>query len=297
MMTGLGRAWVTDTLAFKKYPACAYVDTTLDALFKVLGAYRDSVGHHIRLDEVVDLKVEANLLTVEMDNLSAAHQTTGPLNPIRINFSIPHNVAIAIVANQHTSAQLGRPFLDKKDASIRRLASKVRLTHDWAMTAEVIRAYDGVPGLPSATSQLGLRDLHKILRGYRTQMGGPRNTSLALPKLFRHPMLIRLIGGQIKNRSMGQTLTEVDFSAFKAVFPSRVTLRALNGRFFSALQDIPKGAPGQEGIAEVVEDKFRLEASTHLPAPQLERVLELLRRVDETPVAEVARLSIGTNLN
>ena len=42
MLTGLGKSWVTDTLAFKRYPGCAYVDTTLDALLDVLDQIRAS---------------------------------------------------------------------------------------------------------------------------------------------------------------------------------------------------------------------------------------------------------------
>ena len=39
MLTGLGRSWVTDTLTYKRYPGCAYIDTTMDALFEVLASF------------------------------------------------------------------------------------------------------------------------------------------------------------------------------------------------------------------------------------------------------------------
>ena len=95
MMAGLGSAWVSDTLAFKRYPGCAYIDTTLDALFEILAelsgpsraaSSRPTTSHRV--------SVEANLLTVEMDNLSSEHDRAGePLSPINVNFSIPFNVA------------------------------------------------------------------------------------------------------------------------------------------------------------------------------------------------------------
>ena len=107
MMTGLGHSWVTDTLAYKKYPGCAYIDTTMDALFMVLREFEHSHGRTLRPEEVRGIEVEASLLSVEMDNLSAEHVGEHePLSPVNINFSIPFNVALGVLAGRHTPAEL-----------------------------------------------------------------------------------------------------------------------------------------------------------------------------------------------
>jgi len=293
MMGGLGSAWVSDTLAFKRYPGCAYVDTPLDALFMVLDEFRDARGRTLMADDVSRLRVEANLLTVEMDNLSSEHLAIdAPLSPINVNFSVPLNLAIAIVAGSHEGRSLAQPVLDRNAAAIRELARRTELVHDWSMSMQVARAFDGALGRAGALRSLAPRQYLSLLAGYRQQLGGKKRTSARPGALLRSGVLkeVRRALGSSRGAARGAPdLTQVDFTRFRMVFPARVTLETRDGHRYSARQDVPFGAPGQERMGESVEEKLRRELRDELAPEQLSHLWQLVTRFEESSLDDIAR--------
>ncbi len=283
MITGLGRAWVSDTLAYKAHPGCAYVDTILDALFMARDAWTSGRGKPPEPDEIADVVVEASLLSVEMDNLSAEHAELDQLSPINVNFSIGFNVAIALIAGRHGARELEQSFLDAHQATIRRLAEKTRVVHDWQMTLRVAEAFSSVLGRASPIAQLGPGDFVRVLAGYRRQLGGAKKNPLRIGELSSlSPRSLLRLG---RRPSGGTTdLSGVDFSNFQMVFPARVTLIAQDGARFSARQDVPYGAPGQSRYFETVEEKVRRELSG-----DAEALLSVIRSLESRSVAELVR--------
>src|SRR5439155_538592 len=94
MLGGLGTGWATRTLCVKPYPGCAYLDTTVDALLE-LGPPP--------AEDVREVVVEASLLTHEMDRMSRPYASVsgaGVPTPVTINFSVPWNVAVTLVAGE-----------------------------------------------------------------------------------------------------------------------------------------------------------------------------------------------------
>jgi len=296
MMSGLGRAWVTDTLAYKKYPGCAYIDTTMDALFMVLREFEHSHGRRLRPEEVRGIEVEASLLSVEMDNLSAEHVgECEPLSPVNINFSIPFNVAIGVLAGRHTPAELTQEYLDEHDPRIRELSSKVRLVHDWSMSLAVAEAFAGSLGRSSPLRSLSPRELLRVASGYQSQMGGRRKHALGASRLLSH---IPAIAGRARaltegGGNGGQGLGGADLSRFRMAFPARVTLETTSHERTSARQDVPFGAPGQSHYLETVRDKFRQEASRRLGPEDIEQALTALAEFENTDLDRLSRLLSG----
>jgi 2-methylcitrate dehydratase PrpD len=280
MMGGLGRAWVSDTLAYKAYPGCAYIDTILDALFMARSEWQQARGAAPRPDELAEITVEASLLSVEMDNLSAEHVDARRLSPVNINFSIGQNVALALIAGRHSAAELEQEFLDRHEPTIRELAARTRVIHDWKMSLSVADAFSRVLGRASPLAQLSARDLVRVLAGYSRQLGGKRKNALRLRSLLSLPprALARVSRGR---RGAAADFSEVDFSRFELRFPARVTLVAHDGARFSARQDVPYGAPGQLRYFETVEDKLRREM------PHGERLLDVIRKLEARSVSEL----------
>jgi 2-methylcitrate dehydratase PrpD len=225
---GLGEEWVTDTLAFKKYPGCAYIDTTMDALFDALA--------HAGGAKIESVDIDAGVLTVEMDNLARDHRSDR-LEPVNINFSIPQNVAIALVAGRHGPRELTRAFLDANDARIRELAGRVTLRHDWAMTGETFRAFASV-----LRPRLGAGDIARVIAGFLGQRTGSRR-----------------LGALHLRQAFQKIPPRVPLKDFRMVFPSQVTLHTDRGDF-QARRDVPSGAPGAGDEAAVVAAKLRAEA-------------------------------------
>jgi len=276
MLSGLGRAWVTDTLTYKRFPGCAYVDTTLDALLQILDQQR-AAGRTLDPADVAAVTVEASLLTVEMNNMSAGHEQL-ELSPVNINFSIPHNVALALTAGRHGPAQLDRAYLREHQDQLHSLAARVRVRHSWGMTLEVLGAFEEVLGRNGALAALSARDLLAVVRGYARNLGGGATGRLELSDLLLHHGTSAL--GRVA-RAWGErggrhapSLDDVDFSRLRMVFPARVTLETRDGKRLTARRDVPEGAPGRPGRYSCAEEKLRRAAGAHLPEERVDTALE-----------------------
>ncbi|MCC6903523.1 MAG: MmgE/PrpD family protein [Polyangiaceae bacterium] len=282
MLSRLGEGWVSDTLAFKRYPGCAYIDTTLDALFMVLDEVRAETGGALRAEDVKRVVVDASLLSVEMDNLSSEHvRADEPLSPVNVNFSIPFNVAIAIALGAHHGRALSQGTLDAHAAVIRELAAKTELRHDWGMTLAVVRAFDGVAG--GTLKELRPGQLAGLFAGYKKQLGGKKRTGLRARGLLGEWGTLAKMAGSSRGRAPR------DFTGFRMVFPARVSIELQDGRRYRARQDVPVGAPGQPGRVEAAYEKLAREA--HLPADRARALAAALRDFEARPVAETVRLA------
>ncbi|MEK7866321.1 MAG: MmgE/PrpD family protein, partial [Planctomycetota bacterium] len=96
MLTGWGEAWVSETIAIKPYPGCAYIDAAIDAVRELLRTASGSV----KPDQVTEVDVDATLLTLGMDRLG---WRGGPFGPVDVNFSIPLSVSIALLEGDLTA--------------------------------------------------------------------------------------------------------------------------------------------------------------------------------------------------
>lgn len=305
MLSGLGSAWLSDTLAYKRYPGCAYIDTTLDALFDVLEQFELRHGRRLNLADVRNIHVDASLLTIEMDNLSSEHLSAfDRLSPINVNFSIPLNVGIAIVAGRHSGRQLQQRFLDEAADEIRLVAAKTTLSHDWAMSLAVTRAFAGLLGRNSPLRLLKPSDYFSVLSGYQRQLGGKKRTGLNFSALFNERGR-RLVGNVARTRFRADRatrkndraddtappdLSNVDFTRFKMTFPARVTIETTTGEKLTARQDVPLGAPGQGDHVEAVREKFRTEAAERLTDSEVSASLERLENFENATLSELTAL-------
>ena len=223
-----------------------------------------------------------------MDNLSAEHTDLQHLSPVNVNFSIPLNVAIAIVAGRHTAAELQRDALRRNEQQIRQLAGRVRLHHDWSMSLVVADAFDASLGPAGVLASLSWSELRKVALSYQKEMGGRHKHSLRLSGMFRHfGDLLNRARSVRRHRGQDRDLGQVDFTTFRMAFPARVAITTRDGRTWSARQDVPLGAPGLEGRAEAVIAKVRQEAGPTLGAKCLNAALACL----EGRVANLAELA------
>jgi len=120
--TGLGSAWLTDTLCYKPYPGCAYIDSFVDALLEI-------VEHHHPEPERVDrIEIAASVLTIGMDALSRPYLRGPDSDPVTLNFSVPYNAAVALIDGELTPRQFSPERI--RDERVWELASRVKLEHD-----------------------------------------------------------------------------------------------------------------------------------------------------------------------
>jgi 2-methylcitrate dehydratase PrpD len=132
--------WMTNTLSFKLYPGCAYLDAPLDCVFDILEKNPD-----IDPDSIKSIKVKLpGLGTVSMDMSDRPDATLeGLKNPDScyaiLNFNVPYNIAAALVDKELTPKQ----FTDERifDPKIHDLAKKVKVDTDTAMTLKIFQSF------------------------------------------------------------------------------------------------------------------------------------------------------------
>lgn len=161
--TGFGKVWLSDTLCFKVYPGCAYIDTTIDC---VLGLVRQ---HAIDAKKVRAVHVAAGPMTLGMEALAAPHLKGPESLPVTLNFTVGYNVAVALMDKELTARQFSRDRI--RDHATWDLAGRVQLTLDEGM-AQRMRERSLVKTVTEGGTehfQLNLESLD--LAGFRMSFG------------------------------------------------------------------------------------------------------------------------------
>ncbi|MDY6794028.1 MAG: MmgE/PrpD family protein [Actinomycetota bacterium] len=296
-LNGWGRSWVSDTLAYKPYPGCAYLDTTLDAWDEIKRDFLRDTGKPPVSDEIEGTEVEASLLTIGMDDLSRTYRGASPLSPVNINFSVATSLALAIFNGRLTPGCLQPSYLEEHRREIMDLASKTRLSHDWAATFELLETLNSTLDLPAALGRFSpaeLLSLRRDLKGmlvnsdmdWREALGAAK----AMPSRFKRGLTRALLRAALHPFKPRKT-SPFDFGGVKLEdlrmpFPARLTLRMKRGREYSARCGIPRGAPGSSSYLEEVSLKWHRETDGVLGEKRAERAAEMVLREDP-PVSEI----------
>jgi 2-methylcitrate dehydratase PrpD len=216
MFGGLGRVWLTDTLAYKRLPGCAYLQSVAEA----------ALAAGVEAGEVASVEIEAGWLTCEMEELGR-----GPdLSPVRVNFSATLTAAIALRAGRFTPAELEPTWLAEHEAGIRDLAARIGLGHDPALTAKTLRGTLEA----GASPDLGLRDLLRIRRRLGDANMDEANPGPALVRaLAADGSLRRFLGRSLRERLTGAAgdggIDGLDTAALQMTFPSRLRIELRDG--------------------------------------------------------------------
>ena len=295
MMGGLGRSWVTDTMAFKPYPGCAYIDTTMDALFEILGGFRESRGRPVEPAEVREVRVEASILTCAMDAMSTLYLDRSRLSPTSINFSLSVSVAIGVLAGELTGAQLTDRYLADNRDHILALASGVKLAHSGPHTVEFIRRMDEALDLGTMLAQVDLKALVRARRRLREHLstvgtlgGGEALAAWRSLSPTDKAFLRGLATRSLKARGRSFDLGEARFESLLMPFGASVELVLSDGSVLGATRLIPRGAPGDPDRFEVCAGKFTREAGGLLGEVRAREAVSLVRQMERASIEEIA---------
>ncbi|HEX7294091.1 MAG TPA: MmgE/PrpD family protein, partial [Solirubrobacterales bacterium] len=216
MFGALDRVWLTDTLAYKRLPGCAYLQSVAEA----------ALAAGVEPDQVAGAEIEAGWLTCEMEELGR-----GPdLTPIRVNFSATLTAAIALLAGRFTPAELAPAWLAEHETEIRALAARLTLSHDPGLTARTLRGTLEA----GASPDLGLRDLLRIRRRLGDVNMDEANPGPAVVRaIAADPSLRRFLGSSLRRRLGGGSgdagIDGLDTGAVRLTFPSRLRIQLRDG--------------------------------------------------------------------
>ncbi len=288
MLSGWGEAWVTETLAVKPYPGCAYVDTAIDALREILAA------EPVDPREVERVVVQASLLTVEMDRLG--REQRGRLSSASVAFDLGVAVAVTLLDGDLTARGLADERLAAERAALLDLAGRVRVEHDWRFTADTIVHLAGRLGPDRLAGNLGLWDWLAVRRRSR-ELLGPGALDLGLREGLRlhrelpavqRARLRGLLFRRLAARPGGApSLAGADMGQVGLPFGARVSVGLRSGRTITREKLFPRGSPLAGDLDEVAREKWRREAIEPLGAARTARVEALAADLARTPPGEL----------
>jgi 2-methylcitrate dehydratase PrpD len=312
MLTGLGRAWVTDTLSFKVYPGCAYVSAALDGLFEAAGQFQ--AVHHRPLEpaDVLDVTVQTSLLGFEMERLSAV-KTGAELSPVQVNFSIPFSLAVALQAGRLTPAELEESELARNREALQALAERISVSHDWGMTVSLLEHMGEHLPMAALLHELELKQLLTLLSEQGRSLGGilelkPKDTLRLLTLLWeRAPALVKKasraavdgLGRLVSDRPdpAGFDLGAAELDKLPMAFGAEVTIRCRGDLKLRSRVEIPRGAAGRDPAETrgLVRKKFREQATPLITEARTERALGLIEQLEsvENLAALTSALCVG----
>lgn len=237
MLSGLGSAWVSDSLCYKVVPGCAYIDTAVDAMREITQSFADKHDRRPVGADVSDVHVKCGLYTMGMETLCNMNRAPGWLAPISVNFSVALSFGLMFEAGELGPQYLSHSYLDQHRAAIEDIASKVTIEHVPEMDRRA-----------SQTAESGGFSLRSLLSGASAQV---------VPELTEQ---LREVQKDLSDAEPPpKSLDGVSFEGYRMSFPSEVELTTVNGESYVASQDIPLGGSGRpwDETRELAADKLR----------------------------------------
>ncbi|MHA1301496.1 MAG: MmgE/PrpD family protein [Candidatus Helarchaeota archaeon] len=155
----LGEFWVTETICYKIYPGCAYIDPMADCLLEIVQKNPD-----LDYREIEKIDVSGTILMPTMDDMSRPFTNLEELkrtkSHVALNFSVPYNAAVILIDKKLTPEQLSEERIF--DPEVQKLIKKVNLMMDIGLTAKTAGIASGLSGGSIEDLQLKSGDEEKF---------------------------------------------------------------------------------------------------------------------------------------
>lgn len=275
---GLGERWLTETLAVKRYPGCAYLDSALDAFEAVQEQINRETGRPLEPAELRKIEIHATLLTCEMERLAEDHEKD-PLHPVLVNFSLRYSLAWRLLTNGMNAQELTEENVSRLESRIRALADRISVVPDAGLNRNLLQSLLDHAGLRGLLREMGPRGLLTVLRKASGQYSLKEHLSSKSLGEEKRPFSVsvkstgewmRWAAGLWSRRSSSKaprfSLEDVRPDVFEFPFAARIEVLLNNGASFTREQRVPTGAPGNHemDLLEVSREKFSSQAKVFL---------------------------------
>jgi 2-methylcitrate dehydratase PrpD len=272
-LDGLGEVWLSDTLAVKRVPGCAYVSAAAETALDVARQFVRAKGRPPAAADVERLELSVTALTVGMEDAARPHRA-GPLSPVEINFSAPLTTALALLDGELTPRSFDAARLARDEAELRQVAGRVTVRHDLGRTMRLVDgvvrpmalldAFGDLRGEPARKAGWELlRRYPGVLRGGGEPRGATREDSPFARFADRGTFQALRAVGQLVSGALGRRRDGIRYTVRNArpadvrFAASAGLLATLAGEAFAAECEVPPGAPGAEvDLSTVVREKL-----------------------------------------
>lgn len=228
--TGLGAAWLTETVAFPRWPGPPAWHSALDGVDEILARHVKAADKRLRADQVVDITIRVPAPAVALDQWVIRH---GRPDPAGAAHSLRHAVG-ALVA-QH-ELKLPLPLEDERCGLV---ASKVRVEHDLGLTMDLMgHTLDTVLPLFGGITEGEWRELIGRLSGPGSSW--PQVSWRDIRKIAEH----RPDKWAQRVRYAPRDLSEGRLADWQWRLGASVEIRTIRGGKWPVSRTFPTGGPG-----------------------------------------------------
>jgi len=286
MLTRLGECWLSDTLCYKLYPGCAYIDPVMDCVFRIMEEKKPDP------DEIFKIDVYGSLLTVKIDDIVAPMVKQEHTHPIALNFYTPYNVAVGLM-----DGVLGPEQFEPEriaDPKVWEYARRVRVHHDIGLSGKVIDSVTDLLDVRYLLSEMRLSSLRTLMKNIgpgsplvwlaagREMMGFLDEGRRALEKIFGRPSEDKA------DRNLAKSAEN-----FRMAFGARVVFEMKNNKIaYEFEQEIPYGAAGRplDELKLAVAGKFEKEARAVIADTAAQSAMDKISDLENLDYAGVRSL-------
>ena len=287
-----GDAWLTQTLAFKRYSSCAYANGAVDCV-RLL-----SEEQPFELNEIETIKIFATAPTLILERLSTPH-LNNELTPVNVQFSVARSVAMALLYGDLRGFHFTPDSFQKAIPTIQALSAKTEVKQDWELTIQLLRGLDDGLSEGGSKHSAGMLEFYKASRQFHKRFGSDRSLSLRdIPQLLTLPtddrryLVKRFLRG-FQSKFSGEIAGGPfgDVSKLSWRMGSRIELKFKSGKVMSAEKIIPPGMAGDPNRAEMVKEKLVVEARPVIGERKAKQLLVNILHIEKRRIADVISLS------
>ncbi len=235
--TGLGSAWLTDTLAFRLDPLHPYAQVPVQATMEVLRRHVRAADKRLRADQVDCIVVTTGAPGWMLEQQMEARPGLGTT---QANSSIRRAIGLAVATHDLGPASFFPACLDAVSDRVAHVAHRVEVQHDWSRSAALLEhAVDVWGPLLSGLSASELRRAAQAAAqdlGHRLPTPGAADL-VALLKLRPAHLLERL-------RYAPHDLGAARLDQWQERLDTEVVVMTTRGGSWPERRALPEGSPG-----------------------------------------------------
>jgi 2-methylcitrate dehydratase PrpD len=235
--TGLGKAWLTETIGFKLHPVADAAQVPVQAFSEVLKRHVRAADKRLRADQIDRIEIVAGLPTW------AAEQAAGSnpiLNGVGVSQSLRWSIGVLALGHALTPARLNDSWLAARAEGIGEVVRRIELRHDWSTT--LMMADHLVDAAAPLLAGLTVDELLSIPRRARESFGAGPDRMAAADLL----QLVRLRPDRLAERILHASgdLADADLTGWQFRFDTELVVHTSRGGRWPERRSLPEGSPG-----------------------------------------------------
>ncbi|NOY26784.1 MAG: MmgE/PrpD family protein [Oligoflexia bacterium] len=236
--TGLGRAWLTDTLAYATDPVALSAQVPLQAVAEILARHVKAADRPLRWDQIQGIEIDVAAPTIGLHLRSAGQVGCGPVGwTLRIPQAVGRLVATQVSPGAFFDPDAGQRVRDAAAA----VAQRVTVRHSWGRTVKLVEHLVDVLG--PLFAGLTLAELRAVRSAWRPPLA---MSGTSLPAASDLVDVLRARPDRLLDRLRYQSGDLADASLDQLQVRLGVDLRlyTTRGGSWPEHRDIPSASPG-----------------------------------------------------